>query len=41
MYTIPAHRTTEARRAITDLRVVIAGPIGTAPESPVTRHRGR
>src|SRR5260370_4794480 len=38
MYAIPAHRTTDARRATTDLRVVIAGPIGTPPESPVTRH---
>src|ERR1700722_11815692 len=37
MYAIPAHRTTDARRATTDLRVVIAGPAGTAPESPVTR----
>src|ERR1700731_4122090 len=38
MYAIPAHRTTDARWATTDLRAVIAGPIGTAPESPVTRH---
>src|ERR1700722_6015065 len=37
MYAIPAHRTTDARRATTDLRVVTAGPAGTAPESPVTR----
>jgi hypothetical protein len=38
MDAIPAHRTTDARRATTDLRVVIAGPTGMAPESPVTRH---
>jgi hypothetical protein len=40
MYAIPAHRTTEARRAMTDLMVVIAGPIRTVPESRVRRHRG-
>src|SRR5216684_7424721 len=40
MYAIPAHRTYDARRATTDLRVVIAGPVATAPESPVTCHCG-
>src|SRR5260370_31460601 len=40
MYAIPANRTTDGRRATTDLRVVIAGAIGTEPESPVTCHCG-
>src|SRR5690349_4379085 len=40
MYTIPAQRTTEARRAMTDRSVVIAGPIGAVPESRVPGQRG-
>src|ERR1043165_2130269 len=40
MYTIPAQRTTAARRAMTDLRVVMAGPIGAGPESRMSRPRG-
>src|SRR5690349_24308618 len=40
MYTIPAQRTTDARRAMTDLRVVIAGPIGAVPESRMSRRGG-
>jgi hypothetical protein len=40
MYTIPAHRGIEARRATIDLRVVRAGPIGMVPGPPVARHRG-
>src|SRR5690348_17215841 len=40
MYTIPAQRTTDARRAMTDLRVVIAGPIGAVPESRISRRGG-
>lgn len=40
MYTIPAQRTTDARRAMTDLRVAIAGPIGAVPESRMSRRGG-
>ena len=40
MYTIPAQRTTDARRAMTDLRVVVAGPIGAVPESRMSRRGG-
>src|SRR5690348_8110589 len=40
MYTIPAQRTTDARRAMTDLRVLIAGPIGAVPESRMSRRGG-
>src|SRR6185437_2647871 len=40
MYTIPALRTTDARRAMTDLRVLIAGPIGAVPESRMSRRGG-
>src|SRR5215467_12707745 len=40
MYTIPAQRTTDARRAMTDLRVLIAGPIGAMPESRMPRPGG-
>src|SRR5436190_9741147 len=40
MYATPAHRTSDARRATTDRRVVIAGPGGAIPESPETRHGG-
>src|SRR5579863_8175396 len=40
MYTMPAPRVSDASRAITDLRVAIAGPVGTVAESPVSRHHG-
>jgi hypothetical protein len=40
MYTMPAQRVSDASRATTDLRVAIAGPIGSVPESPVSRHHG-
>src|SRR5690348_4549496 len=40
MYAIPAHRTSDARRATTDRRVVMAGPGGATPESPEIRHGG-
>src|SRR5579863_8727826 len=39
-YAMPAPRVSDASRATTDLRVVIAGPVGTVPESPVSRHHG-
>src|ERR1700722_10141061 len=40
MYAIPAHRTSDARRATTDRRVVISGPVGAIPEPPESRHGG-
>jgi hypothetical protein len=40
MYAMPAYLIIVARWAITDLSVVIAGPVGAVREPPVACHQG-